>query len=226
MQADVRSLLAEYRDLVLKYEAVTLSLQQQVSNTQGRTSSCGTRNDYSNTNQGLRTANVTNTGNFLLGTAQSSGGLTESAGALIQKLASWGASRTPSGRQLVDAGSSSEAAAALQGKAAAAGARGASPGNAPTVDARLLQSLFGSPSGQQTTTAAQRKDADVTYHSARQQRQQPLPASEVDLLGDLETEVKIEGGGGGGRENILGSPALGLIEGTQAPTAEIPESLI
>jgi Rab5 GDP/GTP exchange factor len=206
---DVRSLLAGYRDLVLKYEAITLSLQQQVNKNSGGgrmtdTSVVPSRMNPSAINQGsllsaatISSAGGSGSGNFLLGTAPGSGSISESAGALIQKLASWGASKSPSGRQVGEEGSYSEAAAALQGKAAGAG-----------VDTRLLQSLFGS--------------------SSSQQRQQ-TPSPQLDLLGDLETEVKVddEGGGGENKNGALGSPALGLIEETpQPPFAGITESLI
>jgi hypothetical protein len=189
--ADVRCLLAEYRDLVLKYEAVTLSIQQQVG--QGvDINNIHSRSTLSNHHQGPvgRSGGAAATAS-----GQGSGSISESAGALIQKLTSWGASRTPSGRQIGVDGESSEAAAALQGKTA--GATG--------VDTRLLHSLFGSPSGQQ-----------------KQERQPQL-----DLLGDLETEVKLESNEN--NNSLLDSPALGLIEETQQapPTAaEITESLI
>jgi hypothetical protein len=195
--ADVRSLLAEYRDLVLKYEAVTLSIQQQVNQNSGMRLYSRSISDQSRTLNGATTTG----GNLLLGTtaAQGTGSITESAGALIQRLTNWGTSRSPSvqGRQVV----AGETAAALQGKAAGAGATG--------VDTRLLQSLFGSPSNQ--------------VHTSRQQ----LP--QLDLLGDLETEVNLTEIGGNVENNgMVGSPALGLIEETQQqqPTAEITESLI
>ena len=228
MQADVRSLLAEYRDLVLKYEALTLSLQQQVG--QSGPSTLSTRG-ITNTNQGM--LNATTGGSILSAAAQSSGGLTESAGALIQKHTSWGASRSPSGRHLLD-GNSSEAAAALQGKAAAAATGGAGAGTtaAGVMDTRLLQSLFGAPSSQQTSTAPQRKEGKdsplSTPQSQQQQQQEELP--QLDLLGDLETEVKGEGSGGDGgnvsNDGGVGSPALGLIDQPQEPSGGMPESLI
>lgn len=194
--ADVRSLLAEYRDLVFKYEALTLSLQQQVSQNGVETGRSLPSRGLSNTNQGSSGA-VTGGGNFLIAsTSQSTGSISESAGSLIQKLASWGTNRSPSGRQLVMEGSSSEAVAALKGKAAGVGAAAGAG-----VDARLLHSLFGSTSGQQ---------------------RQQLP--QLDLLGDLETEVE---GEGGENNEALGSPALGLIDETQRTrVADITESLI
>jgi hypothetical protein len=202
--ANVCSLLAEYRDLVLKYEALTLSLQQQVSQNGAEV---GNRNQIPS--KGLSNA-ISSGGNALYigNTAQSSGSISESAGSLIHKLASWGSNKSSSGRQLVADGSLSEAAADSKGKAADIGAVGASGRGSiggTGVDTRLLHSLFGSNIGQQ-----------------KQQQQQQAP--ELDLLGDLETEVE---GKGGENNEALGSPALGLLEETQQPSVlDINESLI
>ena len=90
--ADVRGLLASYRDVVLKYEALSLVLQQQV----GSTGAAGDGRQGS-----------------LLGAASAgvSSTAAAAAGALMQRFASWGrASAAP-----VEA-DGSEHAAALQGK--------------------------------------------------------------------------------------------------------------
>lgn len=147
---DVRALLASYRDLVFKFEALTLSLQQQVGGSGGGA---------------VAGAPVSPSQAGSQGTAV---GASES---LLQRLTSWG--RPASERD------GPEAAAALQGKAAAGG------------DHRLLTSLFGTPQGQAKGPAAAQADllGDLGGDSGSAAAAGELDAVASPTLGLVESEA-------------------------------------
>lgn len=174
----MRTLLAAYRDLVLKYESLSLSLQRQV-------------NAGGSNNSGQLTASSSS--GQLLAAQSLSGG----AGALFQKLTSWG--RTASEKVLSNAperdGASGEAAAALRGKAAGG-------------DTRLLHSLFGSP--HQQPSGEERRSHAVVGNELR--------PDVMSLIGDLGgSQLDRVSQGGLGRP---GSPTLGLIEQQEVAPGE------
>lgn len=96
LQPDVAALLAAYRDVVLKYEALSLVLQHQLRE--------GSMPDGTSLADSYK--------NVGLGPSTAAQAVSAAAGGLLQKLTSWG--RSPAGPGALDAGS--EHAAALQGK--------------------------------------------------------------------------------------------------------------
>ena len=215
----MRALLASYRDVVLKYEALGLSLQQQLNGS----------------------SNISPRHLSVAAAAVSADDTNSIGYGLLQKLTRWGRSPSPSSSAATavtsttaaadGGGNSSEIAAALQGKVA---------------DHTLLHSLFGSAPQQPTALAhasTPRKlppppplssSSSAAAAAVRDdQATATVETTPVNLLGDLE---ETEGGeatalldiDSSNLERGVGSPALGLLEHQQQQPPPPPptESLI